>query len=66
MDFRNFPYSDYCTAFYVPEESAVMIYDEISEDAFLTIPVKSEAEAGSVMWDWWVNKPRSCICFTLI
>ena len=55
MDFTNFPYSDYCTAFYVPEESAVMIYDEINEDAIQTIPVATEAEAASIMFRWWMN-----------
>ena len=66
MDFSSFPYSDYCTAFYVPEESAVMIYDEINEDAIQTIPVETEAEAASIMFHWWMNKPKGCICFTMI
>ena len=66
MDFSSFPYSDYCTAFYVPEESAVMIYDEIQEDALLTIPAATEAEAASIMFQWRMNKPKGCICFTMI
>ena len=66
MDFSSFPYSDYCTAFYVPEESAVMIYDEIQEDALLTIPAATETEAASIMFRWWMNKPKGCICFTMI
>lgn len=66
MDFSNFPYSDYCTAFYVPEMSAVMIYDEIQEDALLTIPAATEAEAASIMFEWWMNKPRGCICHTML
>lgn len=65
MDFTDFPYSDYCTAFYVPEMSAVMIYDEIQEDALQTIPAATEAEARSIMLHWWMQKPRGCICFTL-
>ena len=42
-----------------------MIYDEIQEDALLTIPAATEAEAASIMFHWWMNKPKGCICFTL-
>ena len=65
MNFVSFQYSDYCVAFYVSEESSVMIYDEIHDDAILTIPVETEADANSVMHHWWMNRPRGCICHVI-
>lgn len=58
----KFLYSDYCTAFYFPERSEVIIHDEVEDEAILTIPVASEREANSIMDQWQNNSPSGCIC----
>ena len=65
MNQDRFAYTDYCTAFYVPEISAVMVYDEIQEKEIQTIPAGSEEEAERIMARWLNHSPRGCICETL-
>lgn len=65
MNLDHFAYTDYCTAFYSPESSAVIVYDEIEDSAILTIPAGSEEEAERILVRWLNNSPRGCICETL-
>ena len=66
MNINDFVYADYATAVYAPEISAVMIYDEIAEDAIQFIPAETEAQAGYIMFLWWINRPKDCLCFTMM
>jgi hypothetical protein len=56
-----FSYSDYCTAFYVPEASAVLVYDEIEENVIQTIPAATESEADRILFSWRMRSPCNCI-----
>ena len=57
MKLDYFTYSDYCTAFYVPEMSAVMVYDEMQDRKIQTIPAGSEREANRIIARWKRNAP---------
>lgn len=65
IDPIDFVYTDYCTAFYIPETGAVMVYDEINEDMIQIIPVTTEAEAETVLFRWRMHSPCDCICHVL-
>lgn len=65
MKLDYFTYTDYCTAFYVPEISAVMIYNEIQEKEIQTIPAGSKEEAERIIARWLKHGPRGCICEAL-
>lgn len=65
MNHETFAYSEYCTAFFVPELAAVMVYDEIREAEIQTIPAGSEEEADRIIARWLHHSPRGCICETL-
>ena len=62
LDHIDFVYADYCTAFYIPEAGAVMVYDEINEDTIQAIPVTTDADADAVLFRWLMRSPCSCIC----
>lgn len=65
MNQETFVYSYFCTAFYVPEMAAVMVYDEIEEKEIQTIPAGSEEEAETILTRWLNHSPRGYICETL-
>ena len=65
MKLNYFAYTEYCTAFYVPEMSAVMVYDEIKDREIQTIPAATAAKAETIIVQWQKAAPRGCICIDL-
>ena len=62
----EFKYSDYCTAFYIPESAVVCIYDEINEGEMQRIPAASERHAVELIEAWEFNAPQGIIAEPLI
>ena len=54
-------YSDYCTAYYVPECEAVCIYDEIAGEELQRIPAASAFHSETILDAWQHNAPGGII-----
>ena len=57
-------YSDYCTCFYA--DNYVWLWDEMTEEAMVRIPVNSREEAKKIMDDWKSGAPKDIICDILL
>ena len=56
-----FQYSDYCTAYYVPECEAVCIYDEIAGEELQRIHADNAEHAETILHSWQHNAPEEII-----